>query len=147
MTTNQAVPIARVMNPVPNKSLHVALWITQALLALVFGMAGLMHATKPIAELSKTMGWTANAPEALVRFIGIAELAGALGLILPGLTRIKPGLTAWAATGLATMMVFAGFVHTSRSESSMLTVNVVLGGLAAFVAWGRFRKAPIAPRA
>ena len=147
MTTNQAVPIQMVGNPVPSKGINVTLWIMQALLALAFGMAGLMHATRPIAELSKTMGWTANAPEALVRFIGLAELAGALGLILPGLTRIKPGLTAWAATGLATMMVLAGFVHISRSEASMLTVNVVLGGLAAFVAWGRFRKAPIAPRA
>ena len=146
MTTNQAIAIEMVRNPVPNKSLHVTLWVTQVLLALAFGMAGLMHVTKPIAELSKTMGWTANAPEALVRFIGLAELAGALGLILPGLTRIKPGLTAWAATGLATMMVLAGFVHASRSEASMLTVNVVLGGLAAFVAWGRFRKAPIVSR-
>ena len=147
MATNQAVPTEIVGNPTRNKGLHVALWITQALLALVFGMAGLMHETKPIAELSKTMGWTANAPEALVRFIGLAELAGALGLILPGLTRIKPGLTAWAATGLAIMMVLAGFVHISRGETSKLPLIVVLGGLAAFVAWGRFRKVPIAPRA
>ncbi len=147
MTTNQAVAIQVVGNPVHNKGLNVTLWIMQALLALAFGMAGLMHATKPIAELSKTMGWTANAPEALVRFIGLAELAGALGLILPGLTRIKPGLTAWAATGLAVMMVFASFVHISRSETSSLPVTVVLGSLAAFVAWGRFRKALIAPRA
>lgn len=146
MRTNQAVPIEMVGDPLPNKGLHATLWITQALLALVFGMAGLMHATRPIAELSKTMGWTANAPEALVRFIGLAELAGALGLILPGLTRIKPGLTAWAATGLAIMMVLAGFVHISRGETSKLPLIVILGGFAAFVAWGRFRKAPIAPR-
>jgi putative oxidoreductase len=147
MRTNQAFPIQMVGNPVPNKGINVTLWIMQALLAIAFGMAGLMHATKPIPELSKTMGWTGNAPEALVRFIGLAELAGAMGLILPGLTRIKPGLTAWAATGLAIMMVFASFVHVSRNEASTLPVNVVLGGLAAFVAWGRFRKAPMVPRA
>ena len=86
-------------------------------------------------------------PEGLVRFIGVAELAGALGLLLPALTRRKPVLTAWAATGLLVMMALALVVHIARGEPQALPVNFVLGGVAAFIAWGRFRGARIAPRA
>jgi putative oxidoreductase len=81
-----------------------------------------------------------------VRFIGVAELAGALGLLLPALTRRKPVLTAWAATGLVVVMALAGVVHIARGEPQVVPVNLVLGGMAAFIAWGRFRGARIAPR-
>jgi hypothetical protein len=81
-----------------------------------------------------------------VRFIGVAELAGALGLILPAATRIQPRLTALAAVGLATMMALAIPFHLMRGETGAIVFNLVLGSLAAFVAWGRERRAPIEPR-
>ena len=128
------------------RGLHVGLWVAQGLLAAAFGVAGLTHATRPIAEMAKIAPWTGALPEGLVRFIGVVELAGALGLVLPALTRIRPALTAWAATGLATVMALASVVHLARGEPQVLPVNLVLGGLAAFIAWGRFRRR-IAPRA
>ena len=85
----------------------------------------------------------AQVPLALVRFIGISELLGAVGLILPALTKIKPLLTPLAALGLLTIMILAMGFHVSRGEAGTLPFNIVLGGLAAFVAWGRTSKAPI----
>ena len=107
------------------------------MLAAAFGVAGLTHATRPIAEMAKLAPWTGALPEGLVRFIGVVELAGALGLVLPGLTRRRPALTGWAAAGLAAVMALAMVVHIARGEPQVLPVNVVLGGIAAFIAWGR----------
>ena len=131
----------------PGKGLNIALWVVQVLLAVMFGMAGVMKTTKPIADLvAMNLKWAGGVPEALVRFIGASELAGALGLLLPSLTRIMPWLTPLAALGLVVIMALAAPFHISRGEANVIGVNFVLGGLAAFVAWGRFRKAPIAPR-
>ena len=77
---------------------------------------------------------------------GTAELAGALGLLLPALTRIKPSLTPLAAAGLVTIMALASVFHATRGESGGIVVNLVLGSVAAFIAWGRYKKAPIAAR-
>jgi putative oxidoreductase len=80
----------------------------------------------------------------MVRFIGACELAGAVGLILPAATRIRPMLTPLAASGLVVVMLLAMAFHISRGEAAQaLPINLTLGALAAFVAWGRFRKAPI----
>jgi len=130
----------------PSKGLHIALWIVQVLLGLAFLMAGSGKATQPIADLAVRMPWAAHVPEALVRFIGTSEILGGLGLILPAATRIMPKLTGFAGIGLVTVMVLASAFHLSRGEAMALPVNFVLGGLAAFVAWGRLKKAPIAPR-
>jgi uncharacterized membrane protein YphA (DoxX/SURF4 family) len=130
----------------PSKALHIGLWVVQVLLALMFTFAGTMKATQPIAALAAQMKWPGAVPEALVRFIGVSELLGGLGLILPAATRIKPILTPVAAIGLVTVMAMAAAFHVSRGELSALPVNAVIGGLAAFVAWGRMKKAPIAPR-
>lgn len=138
-------PLAAPNAPAPSKAMNVALWIAQLLLAAAFGMAGAMKATTPIAELTPKMPWVANLPY-LVRFIGVSELAGALGLLLPALTRIKPWLTPLAALGLVVVMVLATAFHILRGEYPVLPVPLLLGALAAFVAWGRTRKAPIAAR-
>lgn len=130
----------------PSRVLHYSLWAAQVLLGLAFAAGGAMKATTPIAELALKMPWAAAIPEALTRFIGISELAGGVGLILPSLTRIKPVLTAFAGVGLAIIMVLAALLHVQRGEFAALPINFVLGGLAAFIAWGRFRGAPIAPR-
>lgn len=126
----------------PSRGLHISLWIVQGLLALAFGMAGTMKLLTPISELAEAMPWVADAP-ALVRFIGASELAGALGLILPAALRIMPRLTAWAGVGLFVVMVLGAGFHASRGEFASLPVNVLLGALAGFVAWGRFKAAPI----
>jgi uncharacterized membrane protein len=129
------------------RGLRAGLWVAQGLLAVAFGLAGLSHATRPIAEMAKFAPWTGALPEALVRFIGVAEMTGALGLVLPALTLRRPALTAWAATGLAVVMALACAVHIVRGEPQVLPVNLVLGGVAAFIAWGRFGRGRIAPRA
>jgi hypothetical protein len=130
----------------PSKGLHIALWVVQVLLALAFGMAGSGKALQPMDALAAKMPWTTVVGEPLVRFIGVSELLGALGLILPSATRIKPKVTALAALGLMTIMVLASAFHASRGEFVVIPANLLLGGLAAFVAWGRFKKAPIAAR-
>lgn len=131
----------------PSGALHIGLWVVQALLGAAFLMAGLTKATQPMATLAAQMPWTTVVGEGMTRFIGISEFLGALGLILPALTRIKPKLTALAGAGLATVMVLAMGFHVSRGEMMALPINAVLAALAAFVAWGRYRAAPIAPRA
>jgi putative oxidoreductase len=128
------------------RALHVTLWVAQVLLAAAFGAAGTMKLTQPAANLAAMMPWTAAVPLKLVRFIGTAELAGALGLLLPSLSRVQPRLTALAALGLVVVMGLAAVFHLSRGEAAMLAPNLVLSGLAAFVTWGRGTAAPIAPR-
>jgi putative oxidoreductase len=122
----------------PSKSLNVALWIVQVLLAAAFGMAGVMKSSQPLDALGQNMAWVRDVPPAMVRFIGISELAGAVGVVLPWVTGIRPMLTPLAAAGLAVIMVLAAAFHISRGEPSALPFNLVLGGLAAFVAWGRW---------
>lgn len=130
----------------PSKGWSVSLWIVQVLLALAFGMAGLMKSTQPIELLSANVPWAANVPPAMVRFIGISELLGGLGMILPAATRILPVLTPAAGAGLVTVMFLAAGYHVLHAEYVDILVNLVLGLLAGFVTWGRLKKAPIRPR-
>ena len=81
-----------------------------------------------------------------MRFIGACELLGAIGLIVPAVTRIRPGLTPLAAAGLTLVMALAVPFHVARGEFPALTVVLPLGALAAFVAWGRWKRAPIRAR-
>jgi putative oxidoreductase len=126
-----------------SKAWHISLWILQILLAGMFLMVGYMKAFTPIDELSKTVALAAEVP-ALIRFIGISELAAGLGLLLPAALRIRPTLTVWAAAGLALVMALALLFHLMRGEYSAIGTNIVLGMLAGLVAWGRLYKAPIA---
>jgi uncharacterized membrane protein YphA (DoxX/SURF4 family) len=129
-----------------NKGTNVALWIAQVLLAIGFAMAGAMKTFTPIEEIAKNAGAWASEMPGLVRFIGISELLGAVGLILPSATRIKPILTPIAAAGFVLIMIFAALFHGARGEWGSIVTNVLIGGLAAFVVWGRLKKMPIAPR-
>lgn len=129
-----------------SKGLHITLWIAQGLLAAAFGMSGLMKLTQPTEELLKAgMSFVAHYDPGTVRFIGIAELLAALGLILPSALRIMPILTPLAASGLAIIMVLAGQYHITHSEP--FVPIIVLFALSVFVAWGRYKLAPIAPKA
>jgi hypothetical protein len=146
-TRNQEEIMSNAITQVPeradsSKGLRIGLWIAQGLLALAFLGAGVMKLTAPIEALAQ-MG----IPGGLARFIGLAEVAGALGVILPAATRVKPWLTPLAAVGLTTVMVLAAGFHIMRGEASHLGAPLVLGALAAFVAWGRATRARIAARA
>jgi len=127
----------------PSTGIHVGLWIVQALLALLFVAAGATKAFQPISALAASLPWVTTVSPALVRFIGIAELFGGLGLIVPAATRIAPGLTPLAGAGLTVVMLLASAFHVSRGEFTTLPVPVVLGVLTAFVAWGRWSKVRI----
>jgi hypothetical protein len=119
------------------------LWIVQGLLALLFLFTGGIKLVLPLEVLtegSPLPGW-------FVRFLGVAEVLGAIGLILPGLLRIRPGLTPLAATGLviimigATVLALAGVVP--GGGVALVLIPLVVGILSAFVAYGRWRLAPL----
>jgi putative oxidoreductase len=132
--------------PPRSSALNVSLWVAQLMLAVMFGMGGAMKLMQPVDTLIQAVPWAADVPLALVRFIGASELAAAIGLLLPAITRIKPGLTPLAAAGLAIIMLLAFGFHAMRGEYAAFPINLGLGALAVFVAWGRTRRAPITPR-
>ncbi len=117
--------------------MNMALWVVQGLLALLFLMSGSMKAFTPLATMRKRMTWSNNFPAAFVRFIGIAELLGAIGLIAPAVTGIQSWLTVAAAVGFVVVMVSASVFHTSRREYQNIGIPLVLLGLSVFVVLGR----------
>ncbi len=126
--------------------LNIALWATQALLGLGFLMAGVTKSTQPIAELAKSAPYIMEFPGVLVRFIGISEFLGGLGLLLPSILRIRPLLTPLAAIGLMIIMVLATIFHAVKQEFTVLPIPIIMGALAFFIYWGRTKKVPIVPK-
>lgn len=129
-----------------SRTLHIVLWIVQVLLAAMLLWAGYTKVSQPIEELALKLPWAKDIPLLLVRFIGISELAGALGLILPSLLRIQSELTVWAGIGIMLIMIFAAVFHISRAEYTYIPMNVVMLVAGAFVAWGRNSQAVIEDR-
>jgi uncharacterized membrane protein YphA (DoxX/SURF4 family) len=123
--------------------MSLTLWALQALLALLFLLAGIPKATQPIPQLAKRLEWTATVPAPLVRFIGIAEILGALGLILPGATHIALFLTPLAAAGLVIVMLLASGFHARRAEYRSIAMNSVLLALALMIVIGRLTVWPL----
>jgi len=119
--------------------MNVALWIVQVLLALLFLFAGGSKFVVPVEELTKQMP---SMPGLFLRFIGVAEVLGAIGLILPGLTRIRPGLTPLAAAGLVIIMIGATVTTLASGEIATALMPLIAGLLCAFVAYGRWRLSP-----
>ena len=117
--------------------MNIALWIVQVLLAGLFIFAGGFKLMLPIDELVKQSGMSAW----FIRFISIAELLGGIGLLLPGLTGIKPWLTPLAAAGLVVIMIGATVVSVPAGPMAAL-MPFVTGVLCAFVAYGRGRVVP-----
>ena len=131
--------------PIPSKTLHISLWLVQVILALAFGMIGVTKLTASDADIIQQSGELVEKyGVGLIRFIGISEILGALGLILPAALRILPILTPLAALGLAIIMVLATALHASKGEPIVTQVIFLL--LSLFVVWGRFSKAPISAR-
>src|SRR6059036_1581028 len=112
-----------------------ALWIVQSLLALLFFFAGGMKLVLPLEQLTGPI----TLPGAFLRFIGVAEVLGALGLILPGLTGIRPGLTPLAAAGLVIIMIGGVVLTLASGGVGSALIPLVVGFLAVFVAYGRWR--------
>lgn len=134
------------MNTTSNKGLNISLWITQVLLAALYLMAGSTKLFQPIEEIAKTLPWAAEMPSAMVRFIGLSEVLGGIGLLLPSILRTQPKLTVFAAIGLALVQLLATGFHISRGETSVIGMNFLFMAMAVFIAWGRAKKVPIAPK-
>jgi uncharacterized membrane protein len=118
--------------------MNVFLWIVQAILAAMFAISGLGKILQPKDKLAGKYPWMQDVSQATVRFIGVMELLGAIGLIVPAATGIAPVLTPIAGTGLAVIVVLAAAMHIRRKEPSGVAVTAILFVLAALVAWGRF---------
>jgi hypothetical protein len=116
--------------------MNIAVWIVSGLLAALFLAVGVMKlpATKEQLLGNPRMEWAAGLPLGLIKFIGVAEIAGAVGLILPGAFDIATGLVPAAAIGLALLMVGAAITHLRRGEYPNVAVNAALLALAVFVA-------------
>jgi uncharacterized membrane protein YphA (DoxX/SURF4 family) len=121
---------------------HIALWIVQVLLALLFLVAGASKLVMSVEEMTRDV----PLPGAFLRFLGVAELAGAAGLILPGLLGIRPGLTPLAAAGLVIIMIGATVITAATMGLGLALIPAVVGILAACVAYGRWRQVPLAER-
>ena len=128
------------------KNLNTLLWVMQGFLFLAFGAAGLMKLTMPIDKLTALLTWPGAVPEFLVRAIGAAEIAGAMGVFLPALMRMQPWITSYAAMGLATLMICAVGYHLMLFQGKMLIPSIILGVIAGYVAWGRDKVIPLEPR-
>jgi uncharacterized membrane protein YphA (DoxX/SURF4 family) len=119
--------------------MNLALWIVAIVLAAVFAGSGLMKQFVPKDKLvTSGQGWAQDFSPTNIRLIGLAEVLGAVGLVLPAAAHTAPILVPLAAVGLALVMAGALVVHARRKEPMNIAVNVVLIALAVVVAWGRF---------
>jgi putative oxidoreductase len=123
--------------------MNIVLWVLQVLLALAFLAHGLLFLFPP-PDLLKLMN--ASIPPAFRLFLGVAEVLAAIGLTLPGVTRIQPWLIYWAAAGLMVVMVGATIFHVTRGEVSSAITTAILFVLLTFVAYMRRKVKPILPR-
>lgn len=119
--------------------MNIALWIAQVLLALVFLFAGAIKFITPMDEMLKQA--PIPLPPAFIIFTGVVELLGGLGVILPWLLNIRPGLTPLAAAGLVIVMIGAVVYTIAAGDLVSALISAVIGLLAAFVAWGRWGSA------
>jgi uncharacterized membrane protein YphA (DoxX/SURF4 family) len=123
--------------------MNLALWIVAIVLAVAFAGSGVMKLAVPKDKLvTSGQGWAQDVSPTNIRLIGLVEVLGAAGLILPAVTHIAPILIPLAAVGLVFVMVGAAVVHAGRKEPMNIAVNVVLLALAVFVVWGRFGAYP-----
>lgn len=128
-----------------SKGLNIALWIAQVLISLTLIWAGYAKLFQPIAETAKMLPWALENPN-LLKFTGIIDLLGGIGIILPAALRIQAKLTTLAAYGVIVLMIAASIFHISRDEASLIGMNIFFLVLAVFVAWGRTKKVPISTK-
>ena len=123
--------------------MNLVLWVVQVLLAVAFFAHGWLFLTPPAALVEQM---NASLPRWFQLFVGVAEVLAAVGLTLPGLTRILPWLVTWAAGGIMIVTVSATVFHIARGELSSAAITMVLFAMAAFVAYMRHRVLPIPSR-
>lgn len=133
-------------NESASKGMRIGLWAAQIVLGLMYIPAGAMKLFSPVAQVATQIPWAGDVPEWFLRMIGAIDLSAGLGVLLPALTRIAPGLTVWAAIGSIALQICALVFHLSRGEYFVAPVNLVLIALSLYVAWGRAKKAPIRAR-
>jgi putative oxidoreductase len=124
---------------------NVVLWVLQWFFGIYFIAIGVMHFVVPDG-LPAVMEWMYELDDTLHVVVGIAEILGGVGLILPSVTRIQPQLSVYAAAGLVLVMAGAVVYHAGRGEGQSIVSNVIISALMAFVAYGRWKIAPIRPR-
>lgn len=129
-----------VVPPKPAKALGIALWAAQIILAALFLFAGVMKFVMPVQEMTRG----SSLPGSFFHFIGVMEVLGGIGLILPSLLRISPFLTPIAACGL--VIIMAGATVTSIPMGWISLFPFFVGIVAALIAYGRFKLLPIQPR-
>ncbi len=122
-----------------SRPLLVVLWAVQVLLFLVFAGTGLWKLLTPIPQLAAMIPWAGEVPAPFLHATAVLDLLGGIGILLPAVTRVAPGLTVLAALGCAALQVGAVVFHLSRGEAADTPFNVLLAALALFVAWGRRR--------
>ena len=123
--------------------MNLTLWILQILLAVVALGAGAVKLIQPRERLAETLGdWVDDVPPWLPRFVGLAEVFAAVGLIVPPLTGAAPVLVPLAAVGMLIVMIGAAVIHVRRGETRDVAVNILLALIAAVIAWGRFGPYP-----
>jgi len=123
--------------------MNILLWLLQVLLAIAFFAHGYILLVPPAAMVDQM---NASLPRWFQLFLGVAEILASVGLTLPGLTRIQPWLVSAAAAGVMIVMICATVFHMMRGEMSSALVTIVLLAMATFVAFMRWRAAPIRPR-
>jgi putative oxidoreductase len=123
--------------------MNILLWVLQVLLAAAFLAHGVLVLMPP-PEIAAQM--LASFPQSFWLFLGVAEVLAAVGLTLPGITRILPWMVSCAAGGVMIVMVAATYYHLTRGEISSAAITLVLLVMASFTAYGRWRLAPIQPR-
>ena len=131
-----------------NKGWNIGLWVATVMLALLYVMGVQFHlftAPEKAAEMGAV--WMMEYPLWFPRMIGVIEIIGIVGLIIPAALRIRPGLSVLAAWGLLAIQILAIAFHASRGEFEALPFNAIYVALAALIIWGRNRKAPILPKA
>ena len=112
--------------------MNIGFWILQGLAAVLFLFAGAMKLAKTKEELQTQMTWVEDFSQGQIRLIGVAEILGSLGLVLPGLLNVFPALSAWAAVGLTLLMIGATITHGRRKEQFQSIPPLLITALVAF---------------
>ena len=129
-----------------SRALNISLWAAQIFIAVSFCLGGLMKLAMPIHQLADIWPWAGELSAVFVRLLGVIDFAGGAGVLLPALTRVKPGLTVLAALGCVLLQLCAMVFHGSRGELAALPVNVVFIAACGFILWGRWKRMPIHSR-
>ena len=133
--------------PLAKRAMNAALWTIPVLWGVFFNITGFgkVLCYKADVKTLHQVAWFSAEPQDLFVFIGVCEFLGGVGLILPAMTGVKPKLTSFAAFCLMLVMILAAVFHTVRGEYNFLPINLVLGGVAACIGYGRLFVMPIAP--